>query len=125
MNTKSNNQRFASCKTLMAHLGIDKGTATEIRGLVKGQIDPAGYPSVHYWMKQCYHTPSHSAQVLEALNGLLGGFGVEVIRGEEVNDILADYINMGDTYISTILLDHQESRYLLTSCGDFVETNNL
>ena len=64
---------------------------------------------------------------MSALNELLLTHGVEAIRtSEHIDryhfDIRASYLNTGDTYSTTILLDHRDNRWLLTSGGDFVES---
>jgi hypothetical protein len=64
---------------------------------------------------------------MSALNELLLTHGVEAIRtSEHIDryhfDIRAGYLNTGDTYNTTILLDHRDNKWLLTSWGDFVES---
>lgn len=70
---------------------------------------------------------------MEEINKILGGFGVEAIRGEWKNgywcDIVATYVNRGDTYSTTVLHVRGESqfddrgRFIVSSWGDFVERN--
>lgn len=60
------------------------------------------------------------------LDELLGTCGVEAIRTDEHIDnyhfdIRASYLNTGDTYATTLLLDHKERVWKLRSWGDFVE----
>lgn len=102
-------------------------TARQIRGLITGQINPENYASVQNWVGQCFNRPSSAELVLEALNEVMGGFGVEAIRGRWVDsyhcDIQAVYVNMGDTYDITIFLDHETGNYVLTSYGDWIERN--
>ena len=63
---------------------------------------------------------------LEECNRLLECFGVEAITGEWQNgywcNILAVYVNTGDTYATTIMY-HREKGYMVTSWGDYVERN--
>jgi hypothetical protein len=64
---------------------------------------------------------------MSALNELLGTHGVEAVRTSEFIDryhldIRASYLNTGDTYATTILLDHRDEKWRLTSWGDFVES---
>jgi len=64
---------------------------------------------------------------LDALDELLGTFGVEPIRTTEHIDrywfdCRACYLNTGDTYNTTILFDTKKERFYLTSWGDFVES---
>lgn len=69
--------------------------------------------------------------VLKECNTLLEGFGVECIAEGGANspsdmygsDILAEYVNLGDTYTTTILYDYRAQRFYVTSYGDFVERN--
>ncbi len=68
---------------------------------------------------------------LEAINDLLGAYGVEAIRGEWENgywcDIVAAYCNMGDTYATTVLevrTGFGGSRFIVSTMGDFVERNS-
>jgi hypothetical protein len=58
----------------------------------------------------------------KAMNGL----GVEYIASSEdtmrTPDGL-DYVNMGDTYDTTLVYDHNKGKYLITSWGDVVEAD--
>ncbi len=69
---------------------------------------------------------------LEAINKLLKGYGTEAIRGDWQNgywgDIVACYVNMGDTYTTTVLhvrgdWSGGKSRFIVSSFGDWVEKN--
>ena len=105
----------------------DEETAMKIRLLIAGTDSPLTYPSVEAWLRQCYHRPPEREQMALALNEILGGSGVEAIRGRYVDsyhlDIQAVYINLGDTYAATLLLDHETDRWIVTSWGDWVEKN--
>lgn len=85
------------------------------------------YPSTARWINQCFNVPGQDEIIMSMLDELLEGHGVEVIcvGGEWVDsyhhDIVASYVNMGDTYDTTVVLDHRSGRYLVTSWGDFVE----
>ena len=62
---------------------------------------------------------------LELANTMLGGFGIEPVREEGVTvssyyqDIVALYVNMGDTYDATILYDTVNQEFQITSWGDW------
>ena len=105
--------------------------AEEIIGLVKGSRDPEDYISVESWVRQCYNKPSREEMVMCAFNEILEGYGIEAIRDENVwidgfhMDIVAVYVNMGDSYTTTILLDHEENEYVVTSYGDWVESRDM
>jgi hypothetical protein len=63
---------------------------------------------------------------LDAANQIIGGYGVEVIWGNRVRgygwpDL--EYVNMGDTYASTIIYDHVTNRFLWgANWGSIVES---
>ena len=63
-------------------------------------------------------------RVLECINKIVEGHGVEVIgdcNSCRDEDIHAEYVNMGDTYNTTILYNRHTGTFNLTSWGDFVE----
>jgi hypothetical protein len=100
--------------------------------LIRYRINPElhfrRFPQTCRWLNSCYHPPRTIELILEALNELLGGHGVEAIQHEEIyvdryhGNIVASYINTGDTYSPTILLDHIKNRWRLTTWGDFYES---
>jgi hypothetical protein len=114
-----------SIKTLAKFFPLEQ--AKRIRALSTGETSPETYSNVSQWLAQCYNRPSDNELIMCALAQELGGFGTEVINGRYVDDyhqdIQAEYVNMGDTYDITILLDHETGRYILTTMGDWVERN--
>lgn len=62
---------------------------------------------------------------LELANTMLGGYGIEAVRdGGRSNyyqDIGVLYVNMGDTYNTTILYDTRKERFYVTTLGDYIE----
>lgn len=65
-------------------------------------------------------------KVLEEVDRLVAGNGVEPIRDENANDryygdVVALYVNMGDTYETTLLYDTVEHEFHVTSWGDWYE----
>ena len=69
---------------------------------------------------------------LSAINKLLETFGTEAIRGTWQNgywcDTVAAYCNTGDTYATTVLQVRPDwsggrSRFIVTTWGDWVESN--
>lgn len=89
------------------------------------------FESNEKWIKQCFNKPNDLELKLSALNELLDGHGIEPINRESewVNsywqDCIANYINMGDTYITTIVYDTINESFLLTSWGDFYENADI
>ncbi len=116
----------------MKHFGCEADQAQRVVDLVRGKRSPFEYARVNKWVEQCYHKPTLERQRHEltmcALDDELGGYGVEAIRGRHVDnycyDCQAVYINFGDTYDATILIDHETGKYHLTSWGDWVEQHS-
>ena len=117
--------RLPSLDRLRAAFGRDKGL--EVRKLLDGRKDPMDYDAVSDWVNRCYTRHSDDELVFRALNSVLGTFGVEAIEGRWVDryhmEIQAVYLNTGDTYATTLLLDHETGNVHLTSWGDWVEAN--
>lgn len=99
-----------------------------IRGRVKPEDHPRRFPKTCRWVDQCYNAPRRSEIKLAALDEILGTYGAEALRIEGAwvdrfyGDIVATYLNTGDTYAPTLLLDHESSVWKLTSWGDFYES---
>lgn len=115
---------------LIAAFGEEKGS--EAYAYLKGVKDARTHPVVIAWAEKCYHDPRESSRaypecLMLALDAVLGGYGVEPIHGHHVDnyhgDIQAVYINFGDTYDTTLLLDHETDRVSVTSYGDWIETH--
>jgi len=67
-------------------------------------------------------------RALDNANVAISGFGVEPINGDyHVDnyyfDIVALYVNTGDTYNGTVLYETDRERFLVTTMGDWVEQN--
>ncbi len=64
---------------------------------------------------------------LQEINDMVGGYGVESIEGNGNSrywmDTVALYINMGDTYNTTLLYNTDLDKYTITTWGDWVERN--
>jgi hypothetical protein len=100
-----------------------------IRCRINPENFPKRFPRTCGWVQKCYHKPRLNEIALEALDELLKTYGVEAIHDERFHrpfdsyfgDIVASYLNNGDTYATTIVLDHIDDRWRLMSWGDFVE----
>lgn len=71
-------------------------------------------------------SPRRVDEALELANKVIGGFGVEAIRGDwhdrYYQDIVFLYVNTGDTYNATVVYDCVADRwYPGASWGDLVE----
>jgi hypothetical protein len=113
---------YPSIKTIQNRLSVPRETAKQIRAIMES-ISPGDLPNGKRWRD----FGSMGEQKMQALNAILEGHGVEAIRGNWVShfyqDIQAAYVNMGDTYTATVLLDHETGRFIVTDCGTWIETN--
>ena len=107
---------------------LDDNTAETIRQLCEGETEidkyniPDQFKGTQKWVDQCHNYPSQQELVMSALNDLLDGFGVEAIRSPDDSDqIIGTYVNMGDTYNGTIVFDHENEQYVLTTWGDWYQ----
>jgi hypothetical protein len=80
------------------------------------------------WILKCYNYPQKIELTMNAINEMLEGFGVESIIVENYHvdnfwrNTIGLYVNMGETYASTIVYDVENKEYQLTSWGDFYES---
>jgi len=75
------------------------------------------------------HGSKEAEKTLQKIDKIVDGFGVETIRGDTIidyyfRDIVAFYINTGDTYSPTLLYKTETGTWLLTTWGDWVERND-
>ena len=99
--------------------------------IIRGRVDPAKhprrFPRTVEWAQSCHFPPRKRELKLTALDELLRTHGVEAIQPEGAwvdryyGSCVASYLNTGDTYAPTLLLDHEVERWKLTSWGDFLE----
>lgn len=66
------------------------------------------------------------SDALELASQFMNGYGVEVIRGDGhwdgfYGDIEAEYVNMGDTYMTTIVFDCRRGIYQIMCYGEWIE----
>jgi hypothetical protein len=101
----------------------------KIKEVIKDQgIKLDQFKSVQHLRKQCYNPPDRVTEQMEALNELIDGFGIESIRIEDYwhsnywQDVIGVYVNLGDTYILTIIYNVIDNQFEFTSWGDFYES---
>ena len=87
-----------------------------------GTLDPIDVSdSAKRYRALCFHAPCDFVLKLYAINDIIGGHGVEHISpGEGSQSPAIDYVNMGDTYTTTILR-LAGGRYRVQCWGDIVE----
>lgn len=93
------------------------------RRLISGKDKLEQYEDVNKWVAQCYHKPPYLDRLLCALNQVYETYGVEVINKGDFWDspIVAEYLNTGDTYETTLVYRHDLGRFQVTTWGDLVE----
>jgi hypothetical protein len=67
---------------------------------------------------------SSARSVLRAASRMMDGFDVEYIASSSDtsrNREGLSYVNMGDSYMTTLIYDHGKGRYIVSSWGDIVE----
>ena len=101
-----------------------------IKRLINKELDSRElelFESNQHWIKHCFNRPNDAELIMNALNELLDGHGTEAIRNESAyinryyDDCIGIYVNMGDTYITTIVYDTELNEFKITSWGDFIE----
>lgn len=95
--------------------------ADEILDVIRSRRAPTTYPQTQEWVRRCYHEPSVIEQKMSALNEIIGGFGTEAIFGDDCYWPDAEYVNLGDTYATTILFDYVHNSFRVISWGDWIE----
>jgi hypothetical protein len=71
--------------------------------------------------------PEQVDDVMDAVNEAVDGHGVESINGTDYQvdkywmDTILLYVNLGDTYDTTLLYDTENNEFSIGSYGDFVE----
>jgi hypothetical protein len=79
-------------------------------------------PQTSAWIRQCYNMPSADELTMSAINELTGGFGVEALfHPNNSSELIATYVNQGDTYAGTVVHDEDSGEYTLTDYGTFME----
>lgn len=99
------------------------GKGAALRALLKKEVKTKSYKSVQDLIAQYHHNPSYTHRLMTALDEIIEGYGVETLRkGDEV---IAEYVNLGDTYAVTIIRKIDTGSIIISSWGDFAESNRL
>ena len=115
-------RHIPSEKTLRAHLASVLEKARSTPGQVSGEaaIDH-NIRMIRDLLVRWREREIRSQDMLSAVNDILGGYGIEYL--ESINRrAKAYYVNMGDPYISTIILDLPRGRVWATGWGTYVES---
>jgi len=98
-----------------------------INSILNGTLDPRTFPMVQQWLDACFSEPCSDELKMLAINIALGGYGIGSIRTTKWKnghwcDILCTYVNMGDSYIPTVI-HHRKHGFMVASIGDVIEKN--
>lgn len=128
--------RAPSEKALLASFrDLDRKQAKLIRSFAKAEDDPEKLeklvekvPATEAYVRQMYHSPYDSGiwrvtVALHAINDIVGGYGVEGLGPGRSGDYAPpyEYINMGDTYATTLIYDRDADRLYIGDWGTIVE----
>jgi hypothetical protein len=113
--------RLPSTKTLE---NAFPGKGKAVRALLESPKLARQHPAGAARIAECYNPPTQLDVTLHAINSEVEGYGVEYIRHRD--DTMRDnygleYINLGGTYISTLIYDHSRDTWRVSSWGDIVE----
>lgn len=85
-------------------------------------VDMTGLlPETARWVRSCFNYPNEVEIQLHAASELLEAHGVEAIFGDRITRPDFEYVNMGDTYATTLAYDHTKDRFMVTTVGGWIE----
>ena len=127
--------RCPSAKSLTeAFRDLSSADAHAIRKLCKTVDDPdaleelidENHPKTEAYVHQMHSSPYNSRMwrrtvVLDAINHLLDGFGVEPLGPVGTSGPPYEFINFGDTYVNTLIYKKDTDRLFIGSWGDIAE----
>jgi len=98
-----------------------------VNAILNGTLDPRTFSLVREWIDACFYDPCSDELKIHAINQVLEGYGIEAIRTSKWKnghwcDILCNYVNMGDSYIPTVI-HHRKNGFMISSIGDVIEKN--
>ena len=98
-----------------------------VNSILYGTLNPRTFSTVLEWMDVCFYDPCSDELKMTAINEALLGYGIESVRTSKWQnghwcDILCTYVNMGDSYIPTVI-HHRKHGFMVSSIGDVIEKN--
>jgi hypothetical protein len=98
-----------------------------VNNILNGTTDPETFQSVQTWIRVSYNKPNSDEMKMCAINQVLEGYGIESVRTSKWKngywcDILCTYVNMGDSYIPTVI-HHRKHGFMVSSIGDVIKKN--
>ena len=87
------------------------------------EIFPATYKWVRSWRSYSRNWQSEVEVRMSMLNELIGGSGVESLSEDQGFQAWPDYsyINMGDTYTTTIMFNYDTQKFFISDWGTIAE----
>jgi len=111
-------------KDLVEAFRITDEEAKDIISLLNGKVNPEDHPLYPEVTKGFYNPPDRGYAILLIANKICGTYGVEYVAkpGESYHDSEGvDYLNVGDTYVTTLGYNHSTSEFELGCLGDWYE----
>lgn len=97
------------------------GKGQLILDVIDGTTNPETYDSVNAWVRQCFNRPEAIEMKMCAINEIIEGHGVEALFwADEIHPDM-EYVNMGDTYATTIVYNYIDNLYRVIPQGDWIE----
>ena len=119
-----NARRSPSVNAMVKYLGLERETALAIKRVLTGRIDLMTVESARKRQLEAYNPHEPLALALEAVNELMGLYGVEYIASKDDTMHEAqgvEYINNGDTYNLTMTYDYRDDLWRISSWGNYIE----
>jgi len=119
-----NARRSPSVNAMVNDLQLDRKTALAIKRVLTGRTDLMTVESARKRQLEAYNPHDALTLALEAVNELMGMYGVEYIASKEdtMHDVQGiEYINTGDTYQLTMTYDHRDDLWRISSWGNYIE----
>ena len=108
----------------LIELGLDKEQATWLYDAIKGRISKDQIldelEKIDFWKAETF---KHTLAIMEIANKWLDGFGVETIEltSSSAYSMAMLYVNMGDSYASTLIYLPDYNRFMVGSFGELAE----
>lgn len=115
-------KKLPSLKTLAFHFGTLGPAIREVLEWHWKEDLDLKYPAFKEWVEKHHHIPRSLDQQMWLLNHILQGHGVECLQKRDVfGTPEMQYVNMGDTYVTTIIWDDGRKAWFIEGYGDWVE----
>jgi len=107
-------------------LRIDNEVAAQVKAIIEGKKDPSELTGGANRIRECYNPPEDYDVALHAINQLIEGYGVEYVahKDDTFREVYGvDYVNLGDTYTTTVVYDHLKGKFEVIDIGTIIEAD--